>query len=70
MAIFIHDIPSIEFFLILLMLLLGGVALQAFIHKRDLTQEDRKILFQSLSKGVIGLTILAAGLMMIALLSK
>jgi hypothetical protein len=67
---FIHDIPALEFFLVLFMLLLGSVALQAYFHKRDLNHEELRILFGWLSKGMIGLSLLAAGLIALALLAK
>ena len=35
-----------------------------------MTQEDLKILFQSIFKGVIGMVLLAAGLILIALLAN
>jgi hypothetical protein len=67
---FINDIPSIEFFLVLFLLLLGSVALQAFINKRYLVQEDLKMLLQGISKWVIGLTLLVVGLFVIAYFIK
>ncbi len=67
---FIQDIPSIEFFLILVMLILGTVALQAFSYRRNLAQEDTHLLFQWIFKGLIGLTLLAALLIVIALVAK
>ncbi len=67
---FIHDIPSIEAFLALIILMLGIVAMQAFGYRRNLTQDDMKILFQWISKGIIVFLLLAALLLVIAMLIK
>jgi len=67
---FIHDISLIEFFLILLILVLGSFTLQAFIHKNDLTQEDKKFLSQLIYKGLLGVTLLAVVLQAVVLLAN
>jgi hypothetical protein len=70
MAIITHDIPSIEFFLFIIMLMWGSFGLQAYIHKRDLTSEDVKVVFLWIAKGLIALVVLAVSLMIIVLVAK
>ncbi len=67
---FIHDIPSIEVFLVSILLMMGIVAFQAFSYRRNLMQEDIKILFHWISKGAIVVMLLAALLLVIAKLAK
>jgi hypothetical protein len=52
------------------MLILGIVALQALSYRRNLAQEDTHLLFQWIFKGLIGLSFLAALLIVIALIAK
>ena len=70
MASVTHDVPSVEFFLFIIMLLWGSIGLQAYIHKRDLTTEDVKGVFQWVAKGLVGLVILAVLLQIMALVLK
>jgi hypothetical protein len=70
MASITHDIPSVEFFLFIIMLFWGSLGLQAYIHKHDLASEDVKAVFHLVARGLIGLVVLAVLLQIIGLIVK
>jgi hypothetical protein len=71
MAVLINDIPVIEAFLILTMLLLGSFGFQAVTHKQYFTSvEDIKEVLRWIVKGSVGLAFLVIILQAIVLIAK
>jgi hypothetical protein len=71
MAVLFHDIPVIEAFLILTMLLLGSLGFQAVTHKQYFTSvEDIKEVLRWVVKGSVGLAFLVIILQAIVLIAK
>ena len=71
MAALISDIPVIEAFLILTMLLLGSLGFQAVTHKQYFTSvEDIKEVLRWVVKGSVGLAFLVIILQAIVLIAK
>ncbi len=69
MASLIGEIPSMEIFLIVIMLICGSVGLQAYLHKQDLAMEDVKAVLHWVFYGLIGLAILEALLQVLRLVT-
>ena len=71
MAVLINDIPLIEAFLILTMLLLGSLGFQVVTHKQYFTSvEDIKEVLRWVVKGSVGLAFLVIILQAIVLIAK
>lgn len=66
----LHDIPAITFFIALVILVLLGIALQARVHHRDLSDEDNQFVRRLAIRGVAGLLVIWLLIKIISLLAK
>lgn len=67
---FIDEIPLVEFFILLTILMIGSIGLQALQQKKYLGHEDKKFLIKWISRGLIFLASIAMILKVIELITK